>query len=33
MLLEGNTGDSSEIFAAMRIRPHHFDQENLAYLK
>jgi len=33
MLLEGNTGDSSEIFAAMRIRPHRFDQENLAYLK
>lgn len=33
MLLEGNTGDSTEVFEALRIRPRHFDSENLAYLK
>lgn len=33
MLLEGNTGDSSEEFAELRIEPRHFDQKNLAYLR
>ncbi len=33
MLLEGNTGDSSEVFAELRIEPTPFDQKNLAYLR
>ena len=33
MLLEGNTGDSSEVFAELRIEPRSFDQKSLAYLR
>jgi hypothetical protein len=33
MLLEGNTGDSSEVFAELHIQPQHFDQDSLAYLR
>lgn len=33
MLVEGNTGDSSEVFARLGIEPLRFDSENLAYLK
>lgn len=33
MLLEGNTGDSSEVFSELHIQPRSFDQENLAYLR
>jgi NADH dehydrogenase len=33
MLMEGNTGDSREIFSMLGIKPLRFDVENLAYLK
>ncbi len=33
MLLEGNTGDSSEVFARFGIEPTPFDSANLAYLR
>jgi len=32
MLMEGNTGDSSEIFQRLGIEPHRFDATALAYL-
>ena len=31
--MEGNTGDSREIFSMLGIKPLRFDVENLAYLK
>ena len=33
MLLEGNTGDSSRVFASLGITPSPFDRDHLAYLK
>lgn len=33
MLVQGNTGDSSEVFARLKIKPLRFDSQNLAYLK
>jgi len=32
MLLEGNSGDSSDVFATLAIEPSRFDKEHLAYL-
>jgi uncharacterized protein YbjT (DUF2867 family) len=32
MLLEGNTGDSTEIFSILGIKPSRFDKQHLSYL-
>ena len=33
MLLEGNAGDSTNVFKAFEVQPAHFDENSLAYLR